>query len=125
MPSQRPFKKRKRRKDPPDGGFASEYIAQRDRTSRLAALMHLATRPDLRLMELRLAVYLQLRCRLGKLTKLSGRQLARELSSKNPNHLLEAARQLAELGLIKHVPGYRSKSKFGRVKFPKRVTQAK
>lgn len=76
------------------------YVKAKGARSRLSTAMYLVFRSDLRAVELRLALYLCLKCDFEKRTPLSGTQLARAIGSSNPNHVLRAVKRLAALGII-------------------------
>ena len=95
-------KRKKAARNPPANGLAFKYLADEPKDSRFGLVMQLATRRDLKLTELRLAVYLVLLADFKKQMQISTSTLGSELGVSS-NHIAIAARELARLGIVGRV----------------------
>lgn len=89
----------------------AKYVSKNGR-SRLAMVRYLIFRSDLRLLELRVALYLCLRCNFSSFTRISGTEIAREIGSSNSNHVLKSAKRLHYLGIVERQDQHPKKSAY-------------
>lgn len=92
-------KRKKKLRRPPLTGRAAKIIKKRRGDNKAAFGLHLATRGDLTLLELRIALYLTVIGSFEKLIKVSGAKLGVELGGYS-NHISNALKGLVEKGVL-------------------------
>lgn len=102
-------KRKKERKIPPRTGKAAKFLDSESGESHRALCLSLATRGDLSLTELRVAIYFAVLGKFSKSMPMSSARLAKELSA-NSTHISTAAKQLERLRIVSR---NRSKQPFG------------